>query len=450
MSKTLIGQNQSIDTKSEDDIVREALETAALVISSASKQKKRDPNWGLCDEACVDDGCIATLTKTTFVCKRHSRKHTCDKITGDDHPVILVDNIGQYVCLFSNFVIKGMVDMSYQDYDPDDKYSAMKMDDVQARCNVILTERDMYGAQYARENAKGSGEEGTKGWGCKPGRKRCRNVDNSALKRRKTRSSVIAVERIVSRISMCACKNYVPIGCNMEDACMVEEKIRAILWKLCCKEKRVLIVEQHKDAMVKELGKKIAAYKKSCHRSGYKCIVQITEEIALQTIRKHRRCVPSVTASQISEWAITSVLMWHYFSPYRKQARLAERDIANGKRTDSGPGTHAGVMQFAFGCLYVISKGLYFSGSDVFSVSGDKTHGKELNVVLPHDRCLAQVMPPACDLKHLGYKYQYKSMGRKLVLKAISDSSCNGCVDKFKLSYNTFMAMYRSNVAGDR
>jgi len=98
--------------------------------------------------------------------------------------------------------------------------------------------------------------------------------------------------------------------------------------------------------------------------------------------------------------------------------------------------SHAGVVQFVFGCLYVMAKGYSLGGTNI-----------EESTVLKKDYVLDIVMPPACDLDRLGFKYQNKSTGRKLVSKSIRDSAGSGrVIVEFKQAIETLYDRYKSMV----
>jgi hypothetical protein len=386
----LLKQFTAPPSPSSDD-VRQTLDM--MIEAFRKEQKPRDPNWGKCDISCIENGHVIDLAeKNTFMCRAHMRRHVCDPIIGDDHPILEAMKHGAHTCLFSGYVVRNMHIMSMQDYSKTDPSSRMELGEVDYYGKYI-TEREvrepiMPERKRAREEDELENEDDD--FGC-PARKRFK------------------VKGIVSK------------GCDdgmithhyrsKSSLDVVRTRTAEVLSKLCNIDKRKKICEHQAVEALKEAKKKISTYVKQSHRKKFMCVAQEKEVMVWQSWKKHERYVPNITHLQKEMWMGIIELMWQHFASYRKTPRPA---------SDLAKDPSAGVLPFIFGCLYGMAEGFVYNNQ----------------ILLEQDPSLVVVMPPACDLEEFGYKYQYKSAGKKAVIKAVDTSidSNSGAVQAFLAS----------------
>jgi hypothetical protein len=382
---------------SSDD-VRQTLDM--MIEAFRKEQRPRDPNWGKCDISCIENGHVIDLPeKNTFMCRAHTRRHVCDPITGDDHPILEAMKHGGHTCLFSGYVVRNMHIMSMQDYSKTDPTSRMELGEVNYYGKYI-TEREAHEPILPeRKRARDDDEDddmldNDDDFGC-PARKRFK------------------VHGIVTRGCDDAMATHHYRSKSSID--VVRTRTAEVLSKLCNIAKRKKICEHQAAEALKEAKKKISTYVQQSHRKKFMCVAQEKEVMVWQSWKKHERYVPNVTHMQKEMWMGIIELMWQHFASYRKTPRPA---------SDLAKDPSAGVLPFIFGCLYGMAEGFVYNNQ----------------ILLEQDPSLVVVMPPACDLLEFGYKYQYKSAGKKAVIKAVDTSieANSGAVQAFLASVAGF------------
>ena len=405
-----------------------------------------------CDISCVEDDQIVEVNRATFRCVRHNRQHVCDPVCGDDHPLMQISNRGHYTCLFSNYVVgQVMLFQDYSDTDPTSRRVAERLDPL---INAVVSEADRcpFKREFSRRKfgddragADPVSEEETSsdldtpaaasddeaGLGSVPSRpipgtKHLRKLQEKerlsgkrgrppedvrddddetgeafdslsdgspSPKRLKLRCSSLSVPRL-----------HVKLAVEV-----VRSKTLDVLRTLCDCDTRSEILKTHATQAESEMLRNLLIYKKQCWRQKMKCIVQIKEQIVLQTLRKHQRYVPRVTESQMELWLSVVVLMWEHFAPHRRRSRAGVEGGSEDRESN------AGVVPFIFGCLYAMSEGSKYGGSEL----------------IRRDPAMAVVMPPAVDLCEFGYKYNCKSTGRKAMERAVNCSIAHGAIPIF-------------------
>jgi len=349
-----------------------------------NKERPKDPNFGKCDEDCYIDKQISQQGKNTYVCRRHQRQHVCDVVSGDTHPLIFISLQGIKTCLFSCHVVGTL--MVTQDYSKRDPCSRFILPDL-SQLNRVISEAEVVhmdsgslGSRKSRKRFKtmcagaGEREEGDDGDEGGGGGERgdssdfCGTGEGGKSKQIAKASQTVVRERVIHVLSV-----------------------------LCDKKSRQKIRMKHAKAADREITKRVSTYCKQCRRRGVKRIVPYEEDIVSEVYVKHERFAPNVTPAQIELWSQTVELLWFHFGPYRKKPRAGA-----ALATDSS----AGATPFIFGSLYAMAEGLLY----------------ERKNLLERDAALTVVMPPAVDLPLLGFKHQFKSLGRKMLMRAIDAS----------------------------
>lgn len=387
-----------------ESIVKAAAETSEnqemmeILEGMLKSERRRDPNWGKCDESCIEDGQIAQTGTKTYTCHRHGRVHICDPIEGDDHPLVLITPAGLKTCLFSNNVV-GKV-MLTQEYNARDKTSRRIIPNLAGCLNRVVAEWET-NTPY--------------------------NTRNIGATRRRKRPYVEShpVDPDNDDDGMC---NDCPTafddemfddgaselakGLKAEDDAdgpavdIVRERVSNVFDLLCHPAKRRKIQLEHARTASKEMVKRISAYERKCKRGAVRPVVQEEEDIVIEVMQKHKRTVPVVTPAQRELWVELVVLFWRHFGPYRKKAR------SGGNATK---GSLAGAVPFSVGGFNLLAEGM---------VSNSVT-------ILEKSHALAAVMPRAVDFEALGIKQHIKSSGRKMLARAIQESAGKTAMDDF-------------------